>query len=639
MNYGFLRVAVSTPEIRVSDCKGNGEKIKDLIQNAYENKASVIVFPELAITGYTCGDLFFHDTLLKGAENALKDILVSTDELDIISIIGIPVSYKNSLYNCVAVCLKGEILAIVPKINIPNHNEFSEKRYFSSDKDLYVDYFNFAGKNTILTSNAVFNCLNIPEFIFGCEISEDLFVPNSPSVNLTQNGALVIFNSSATNEVVGRASYTENLIKAHSGKLCCAYALANAGFGESTTDLVFSGQNYVFEDASLIAKNKAFTTGTTFADIDLHRLNSERKKLSTYNSDKELYNEVTLVDFEINVQDFDINRKFPKLPFVPCDETQRDTRCEEILLMQASGLATRLKHTGIKNVVLGLSGGLDSTLALICCVHAFDMLGISRKNIHTLTMPCFGTTNRTKSNAEKLAEAYDVSFKKVNITKSVLQHFEDLNHDESIHDITYENSQARERTQLLMDISNKLSALVIGTGDLSELALGWATYNGDHMSMYAVNSSIPKTLVRYLTAYEASKSEGLLKEVLLDILDTPVSPELLPPDKDGKIAQITEDVVGPYELHDFFLYYFVRYGYSPSKIFHIAKTAFDGEYDSDTIKKWLLTFLRRFFTQQFKRSCVPDGVKVGTVSLSPRGDFIMPSDAMAKLWIEELENL
>ncbi len=638
MNYGFLRVAVSTPEIRVSDCKGNGEKIKDLIQNAYENKASVIAFPELAITGYTCGDLFFQSTLLKGAENALEDILLSTANLDIISIIGVPVSYKNSLYNCVAVCLKGEILAIVPKINIPNHNELSEKRYFSSGKDLFVENFSFAGKNTVLLSDAVFSCLNIPEFTFGCEISEDLFVPNSPSVNLTQSGALVIFNSSATNEIVGRANYTENLIKAQSGKLSCAYAFANAGFGESTTDLVFSGQNYIFENANLIAKSQAFTTGTVYADIDLQRLYSERKKLTTYNSNEGLYDAST-IEFTIDTQEFTINRNFNKLPFVPSDKAERDSRCEEILLMQASGLATRLKHTGIKNVVLGLSGGLDSTLALICCVHAFDMLGISRKNIHTLTMPCFGTTNRTKSNAEKLAEAYDVSFKEVNITKSVLQHFEDLNHDESVHDITYENSQARERTQLLMDISNKLSALVIGTGDLSELALGWATYNGDHMSMYSVNSSIPKTLVRYLTAYEASKSEGLLKEVLLDILDTPVSPELLPPEKDGTIAQKTEDVVGPYELHDFFIYYFVRYGYSPAKIFHIAQIAFEGEYNSDTIKKWLLTFLRRFFTQQFKRSCVPDGVKIGTVSLSPRGDFKMPSDAMSKLWIEELENL
>ena len=639
MKYGFLRVAVSTPEIRVSDCKGNGEKIKDLIVDAYNNNASVIVFPELVITGYTCGDLFFQNTLLKGAEDSLKDILVSTKDLDIISVIGIPVAYKNSLYNCVAVCLKGEILAIVPKINIPNHNEFSEKRYFASGKDLYVDYFNFAGKNTVLTSNAVFNCLNHPEFTFGCEISEDLFAINTPSANLAQNGAMLILNSSATNEVVGRADYIENAIKAQSGKLCCAYAFANAGFGESTTDLVFSGKNYVFENGKSIAESNAFTTGTTYADIDLQLISDERKKLSSYNSNNEINDEVTLIDFEIEVNEFDINRCFNKLPFVPVDKAQRDKRCEEILLMQATGLATRLKHTGIQNVVLGLSGGLDSTLALICCVHAFDMLGISRKNIHTLTMPCFGTTKRTKSNAEKLAEAYDVSFKEVNIMKSVLQHFEDIEHNEDIHDITYENSQARERTQLLMDISNKLSALVIGTGDLSELALGWATYNGDHMSMYAVNSSIPKTLVRHLTAYEASKSEGLLKEVLLDILDTPVSPELLPPEKDGTIAQKTEDVVGPYELHDFFLYYFVRYGYSPSKIFYLAKITFDGVYNSDTIKKWLLTFLRRFFTQQFKRSCVPDGVKIGTVSLSPRGDFNMPSDAMSKLWIEELENL
>ncbi len=634
MNYGFLRVAVSTPEIRVSDCIGNSQQVINLIKDAHNNKASAVVFPELTVTGCTCGDLFFQNTLINGAEDAVANILSATADLDIISIIGVPVEYKNSLYNCVAVCLKGEILAVVPKSDIPKFNCVSENRYFKSGKYVFNNNFIFAGRNTVFASNVVFNCNNVKDFSFACVLSDDLYTLNS--ANLSAKGVNIIFNSSANNEIVAKAEYTKQLVKTHSGRLCGAYALANAGIGESTTDLVFAGRNYICENGNLLSENEAFTCGNIYADIDLQLITTEKRKLSTYNSDLELYNFVE-VDFNIEERGFELERKFPKLPFVP--DTELETRCQEILNIQSMGLATRLKHTGIKNVVLGLSGGLDSTLALICCVHAFDYLGISRKNIHTLTMPCFGTTKRTKSNAEKLAEAYGVSFKEVNITKSVLQHFDDIEHNEDIQDITYENSQARERTQVLMDISNKLSALVIGTGDLSELALGWATYNGDHMSMYAVNSSIPKTLVRYLTSYEASKSEGVLKDVLLDILDTPVSPELLPPEKDGTIAQKTEDVVGPYELHDFFLYYFVRYGYEPSKLYYLACLTFENIYDKETVKKWLLTFLRRFFTQQFKRSCVPDGVKIGSVTLSPRGDFVMPSDATAKLWLQELENI
>lgn len=640
MNYGFIRVAAATPKIRVADCKGNGQKITELIKEANEDSVSVIVFPELCITGYTCSDLFLQKSLLNAAENTLKEIINSTKDMNIISIIGVPVPYEDALYNCAAVCLKGKILALVPKINIPNYTEFYEQRHFTSGAGVLAEDFSYAGQKTLIASKAVFNCKDFPEFRFGCEVCEDLWVADSPSADLAENGgALMIFNPSTSDDVIGKAQYRRDLVKIQSGKLCCAYIFADSGFGESTTDMVFSGQNMICENATFLAESKKFTTGAIYADVDLQRLDGERRRISTFSSDKEKSKIIKKIEFSMPVRKFELSRAFPKTPFVPSVKTDLESRCEEIINMQSTGLATRLEHTGIKNVVLGLSGGLDSTLALIVCVHAFDMLHIDRKNIHTVTMPCFGTTKRTKSNAEKLAEAYGVSFEEINITNSVRQHFDDIGQSENLHDITYENCQARERTQVLMDLSNKLSALVIGTGDLSELALGWATYNGDHMSMYAVNCSVPKTLVRYLTAYEASKSMEDLQKVLLDILDTPVSPELLPPEKDGTIAQKTEDVVGPYELHDFFLYYFVRFGYTPSKIFYLAVKTFKDDYDRQTIKKWLLTFLRRFFTQQFKRSCIPDGPKIGSVTLSPRGDWRMPSDALSKLWIDELENL
>ncbi|MGN1468323.1 MAG: NAD(+) synthase [Ruminococcus sp.] len=640
MNYGFIRVAAATPKIRVADCKGNGQKITELIKEANEDSVSVIVFPELCITGYTCSDLFLQKSLLNAAENTLKEIINSTKDMNIISIIGVPVPYEDALYNCAAVCLKGRILALVPKINIPNYTEFYEQRHFTSGAGVLAENFSYAGQKTLIASKAVFSCKDFPEFRFGCEVCEDLWVADSPSADLAENGgALMIFNPSTSDDVIGKAQYRRDLVKMQSGKLCCAYIFADSGFGESTTDMVFSGQNMICENATFLAESKRFTTGAIYADVDLQRLDGERRRISTFSSDKEKSKAIKKIEFSMPVREFELSRTFPKTPFVPSVKTDLESRCEEIINMQSTGLATRLEHTGIKNVVLGLSGGLDSTLALIVCVHAFDMLHIDRKNIHTVTMPCFGTTKRTKSNAEKLAEAYGVSFEEINITNSVRQHFDDIGQSENLHDITYENCQARERTQVLMDLSNKLSALVIGTGDLSELALGWATYNGDHMSMYAVNCSVPKTLVRYLTAYEASKSMEDLQKVLLDILDTPVSPELLPPEKDGTIAQKTEDVVGPYELHDFFLYYFVRFGYTPSKIFYLAVKTFKDDYDRQTIKKWLLTFLRRFFTQQFKRSCIPDGPKIGSVTLSPRGDWRMPSDALSKLWIDELENL
>lgn len=634
MKYGFVKVAGATPKIRVADCEFNANQIIAQINEAEKNGASLVVFPELCVTGYTCSDLFLQSALLNAAKDAVKKIVFETAELDIISIVGTPIALRQSLFNCAVVIYKGKILGIVPKINIPNYSEFYEARHFTSGKDFDEGLFEFNGfDNVYFGSNLIFACRQMPDFSFAVEICEDLWTPESPSVKLVLSGANIICNLSCSDDVIGKAQYRRSLVKMQSGKLICGYIYSDSGFGESTTDMVFSGQNIISENASILAESKRFTTGIIYADVDVAKLSSERRRTNTFPHKKDNF----VIEFDMNLKRTRLSRTFPQMPFVPADKTDLANRCEEIITMQATGLATRLAHTGIKNVVLGLSGGLDSTLALIVCVHAFDMLFLDRKNIHTVTMPCFGTTKRTKSNAQLLAEAYGVSFEDIDITLAVRQHFSDINHNESITDITYENSQARERTQILMDLSNKYSGLVIGTGDLSELALGWATYNGDHMSMYAVNVSIPKTLVRYLTAYEAEKSEGILKNVLLDVLDTPVSPELLPPDNNGEIAQKTEDVVGPYELHDFFLYYLVRFGFSPSKIYYLAKQSFEGKYDNPTIKKWLTVFIKRFFSQQFKRSCLPDGPKVGSVTLSPRGDWRMPSDASVNLWLKDLE--
>ena len=634
MKYGFVKVAGATPKIRVADCEFNANQIIAQINEAEKNGASLVVFPELCVTGYTCSDLFLQSALLNAAKDAVKKIVFETAELDIISIVGTPIALRQSLFNCAVVIYKGKILGIVPKINIPNYSEFYEARHFTSGKDFDEGLFEFNGfDNVYFGSNLIFACRQMPDFSFAVEICEDLWTPESPSVELALAGANIICNLSCSDDVIGKAQYRRNLVKMQSGKLICGYIYSDSGFGESTTDMVFSGQNIISENASILAESKRFTTGIIYADVDVAKLSSERRRTNTFPHKKDNF----VIEFDMNLKRTRLSRTFPQMPFVPADKTDLANRCEEIITMQATGLATRLAHTEIKNVVLGLSGGLDSTLALIVCVHAFDMLFLDRKNIHTVTMPCFGTTKRTKSNAQLLAEAYGVSFEDIDITLAVRQHFSDINHNESITDITYENSQARERTQILMDLSNKYSGLVIGTGDLSELALGWATYNGDHMSMYAVNVSIPKTLVRYLTAYEAEKSEGILKNVLLDVLDTPVSPELLPPDNNGEIAQKTEDVVGPYELHDFFLYYLVRFGFSPSKIYYLAKQSFEGKYDNPTIKKWLTVFIKRFFSQQFKRSCLPDGPKVGSVTLSPRGDWRMPSDASVNLWLKDLE--
>ncbi|MCI2112189.1 MAG: NAD(+) synthase [Ruminococcus sp.] len=640
MKYGFVKTAAATPKIRVADCDYNANQIIACVKEAYQNGASLLVFPELCVTGYTCSDLFLQSTLLKAAEKAVLKIKNETKDLDIVFVVGVPIAVKQSLYNCGVVICKGEILGAVPKVNIPNYSEFYEVRHFTSGKNT-VESVSYAGEDDVLiSSKQIFRCLGMDDFTIGVEICEDLWVAESPSIRLAQSGAAIICNLSCSDDLIGKAQYRRDLVKMQSAKLCCGYVYCDAGFGESTTDMVFSAQNIIAENGTIVSESCRFNNGITYADIDVERLMSERRRTNTYidyipDSNSRYYSEK---DFEIKKRDTKISRTFPCTPFVPSDKSDLENRCEEILTIQATGLATRLAHTGIQNVVLGLSGGLDSTLALIVCVHAFDMLSLDRKNIHTVTMPCFGTTKRTKSNAEKLAEAYGVSFEEINITLAVRQHFSDIGHDESVTNITYENSQARERTQILMDLSNKYNGLVIGTGDLSELALGWATYNGDHMSMYAVNASIPKTLVRYLTAYEAQKSDGTLKNVLLDVLDTPVSPELLPPDKNGEIAQKTEDVVGPYELHDFFLYYLVRFGYAPSKIYYMAKLSFKDKYSEETIKKWLTVFIKRFFSQQFKRSCLPDGPKVGSVTLSPRSDWRMPSDASVKAWLDELEN-
>lgn len=640
MKYGFVKTAAATPKIRVADCEYNANQIISCVKEAYENGAALLVFPELCVTGYTCSDLFLQSTLLKAAEKAVKRIKEETKDLDIVFVVGVPITVKQSLYNCGVVICKGEILGAVPKVNIPNYSEFYELRHFTSGKNV-EEHIVYAGDGWIeLSDTQYFVCKDMEDFSFGVEICEDLWVAESPSIRLAQSGAAIICNLSCSDDLIGKAQYRCDLVKMQSAKLCCGYIYCDAGFGESTTDMVFSAQNVIAENGTIVSESCRFNNGITYADIDVERLMSERRKTNTYidyipDENSKYYSDK---EFEIELHDTKLTRIFPCTPFVPSDKSDLENRCEEILTIQATGLATRLAHTGIQNVVLGLSGGLDSTLALIVCVHAFDMLSLDRKNIHTVTMPCFGTTKRTKSNAEKLAEAYGVSFEEINITLAVRQHFSDIGHDESVTNITYENSQARERTQILMDLSNKYNGLVIGTGDLSELSLGWATYNGDHMSMYAVNASIPKTLVRYLTAYEAQKSNGTLKEVLLDVLDTPVSPELLPPDKNGEIAQKTEDVVGPYELHDFFLYYLVRFGYAPSKIYYMAKLSFKDKYSEDTIKKWLTVFIRRFFSQQFKRSCLPDGPKVGSVTLSPRSDWRMPSDASVKAWLDELEN-
>ena len=647
MKDGFIKVACASPDVHVADCDYNATQIIDKIKEAYSNGAKLIAFPELSITGYTCGDLFLQDTLLNSAKKSLRDILQATKDLDIVSIVGLPYVVNGKLYNCGAVIHCGYLLGIVPKTYIPNYSEFYEARLFTSGKNVHttIEFDEDGDGEAIITfGQMVFRCEDVPEFCFGVEVCEDLWVNSTPSEKLAENGATLIVNLSASDEIIGKAEYRRTLIKAKSGALLSAYMYADASIGESTTDMVFAGHNIIAENGSILAESRLFQNGITYADIDVLRLTHERRRSTTFEVDNSVspYDHSTIDSkyFVMPTIETNLTRKFSKTPFVPSSKDDLSKRCEEILAIQSVGLMTRLRHIGCKTAVIGLSGGLDSTLALIVTVHAFDMLRLDRKGIKTITMPCFGTTDRTYSNACNLAKEYGTELIEIDIKDSVNQHFKDIAHDSNVHNVTYENSQARERTQILMDMANEYGGIVIGTGDLSELALGWATYNGDHMSMYAVNSSIPKTLVRYLVGYEATVGENrLLETVLKDVLDTPVSPELLPPDQDGQIAQKTEDLVGPYELHDFFLYYMLRFGFTPTKIFRLAVQSFKDEYSKEVVLKWLKKFYWRFFSQQFKRSCLPDGCKVGTVTLSPRGDFRMPSDACVNLWQKELESI
>lgn len=636
MKHGFIRMAAATPDVRVADPQFNRTEICALIREGIERKAKLMVFPELALTAYTCGDLFGQDALLAGAKRELKEILKETEGSDLLAFIGMPWERGGKLYNAAVAVQNGKILGIVPKRNLPNYSEFYERRYFEPGNEIPV-MVNWEGQHFPMGTNLLFACEEMPSFVAAAEICEDAWVPCPPSIRHAAAGATVIVNCSASDETTGKDAYRRSLMNGHSASLVCGYVYANAGEGESTQDLVFGGQNLISENGACLAESRRFVNDTIYADMDLERLISERRRLTTYPVCED--GGYMTVKFHIMEEEYKLERMIDPMPFVPKDEGQRNRRCEEILSIQAMGLKKRLSHTNCSNAVIGISGGLDSTLALLVTVRAFDMLGLPRNQIHAVTMPCFGTTDRTYQNACLMTEKLGAELTEIDIKEAVTIHFRDIGQDKDNHDVTFENSQARERTQILMDLANRVSGMVIGTGDMSELALGWATYNGDHMSMYGVNASVPKTLVRHLVRYYADTcGEDELKRVLLDVLDTPVSPELLPP-KEGEIAQKTEDLVGPYELHDFFLYHILRYGCRPSKVFRLAKAAFDGEYDSETILKWLKVFYRRFFSQQFKRSCLPDGPKVGSVAVSPRGDLRMPSDASSRLWLEELEGL
>ncbi len=629
MRDGFIRVAAATPIIQVADCPGNASRILQMIHEAAADNVQLIVFPELCLTGYTCSDLFLSRTLQTSARQALTALVKDTQALDIVCVVGLPLAEGSSLYNVAAVFQRGQLLGLVPKQHIPNYTEFYEARHFAPGPQLSI--VDIDDQDVPFGSNLLFCCKELPDFRLALEICEDLWTPHPPSIDHARAGATVIANLSASNEVVTKAAYRRLLVQSQSGRLICAYLYADAGEGESTTDLVFAGHNIICENGRRIAESKLFTTGITAIDLDLQLLAQERRRQNTFAEHCEL--DYLFVPFSLELVELPLRRAFAPLPFVPSDQEELAARCEEILSIQVTGLKKRLAHTHCKTALLGLSGGLDSTLALLVTVRAFDSLQLDRHGIIAVTMPGFGTTNRTKDNAGALAAGFGVTLREISIAKSVLDHFADIDHDPAVHDTTYENAQARERTQILMDLSNKHNGLVIGTGDLSEMALGWSTYNGDHMSMYAVNASIPKTLVRHLVRYAASQSEPALQAVLLDVLATPVSPELLPPEQ-GQIAQKTEDLIGPYELHDFFLYYTVRYGFTPAKILRMATLAFAGQYETAAISQWLRVFIKRFFAQQFKRSCQPDGPKVGSVTLSPRGDWRMPSDAVADAWLK-----
>lgn len=634
MRHGFIKVAAATPDIRVADVDYNKGQIIKQMDEAAEAGAKIIVFPELCITGYTCSDLFLQDILLNSAKKALVEIAEHTKNLDALVFVGAPIAVGGELYNVAAALNHGNILGFTTKSFLPNYGEFYEMRQFRPGPKK-AEKILFGGKEIPFGPQLLFVENQMANLIVSAEICEDVWSPVPPSIEAAREGATVIVNCSASDETIGKASYREALISGQSARLISGYIYANAGEGESTTDLVFGGHNLIAENGTILAEAKRFSNGIIYTEFDVQKIANERRKNTTFTETQE--HVLPRIPFGLEQTETILTRTFPSRPFVPRDDQERAKRCEEILTIQAMGLKKRLAHTHAKSAVVGISGGLDSTLALLVTAKAFDALGLERSGITAVTMPCFGTTDRTYQNACKMSLKVGATLREVRIGDAVMQHFKDIGHDPQDHSVTYENSQARERTQVLMDIANQMGGLVIGTGDMSELALGWATYNGDHMSMYGVNASVPKTLVRHLVHYFADTCEdSSLKEVLYDVLDTPVSPELLPP-KDGEIAQKTEDLVGPYELHDFFLYYFLRMGYEPGKIYRIAKLSFAGEYDDETIYKWLRTFCWRFFSQQFKRSCLPDGPKVGTVALSPRGDWRMPSDACVALWIQNLE--
>lgn len=636
MKDGFITVATATPQVAVADCEANAQAILACINEMAAAHAKVMVLPELCITGYTCSDLFWQTKLLDEAEAALSAIAEGSRQVDALIAVGMPLRVAGKLLNVAAILCRGKVLGFVPKVNLPAYNEFYEARHFTSGS-ADMGTVQFCGEEIPVGTNLLFSCENVVDLCVAAEICEDLWVPNPPSVQHALAGASVICNLSASDEMVGKGSYRRDLVAGQSARLVCAYLYATAGEGESTTDLVFGGQNLIAENGTVLAESATFENETNVATIDVQRLVSERRRMSTFPAaESKEYREIS---FALAEEETKLARFFDADPFVPSNADQLSDRCEEILNIQALGLKKRLAHTHAKSAVVGISGGLDSTLALLVTARAFDMLGLPRKGIVAVTMPGFGTTDRTYNNAVAMIKSLGATFKEVPIAEAVMQHFADIDHDASIHDVTYENSQARERTQILMDIANQANGFVIGTGDLSELALGWATYNGDHMSMYAVNASVPKTLVRHLVRHYADTSaDEVLAGVLYDVLDTPVSPELLPPE-DGAISQKTEDLVGPYELHDFFLYQMLRMCFPPAKIYRVAKEAFAGRYSNETILKWLRTFYWRFFSQQFKRSCLPDGPKVGSVAVSPRGDLRMPSDACVSAWIKEVETL
>ena len=634
MKNGFVKVAAATPDIRVADVEFNTQNIINVMEEAQKNGAKILVFPELCVTGYTCSDLFDHSVLLKASRKALLEIAENTSDKDMLVFVGAPLEVNGKLYNVAAAMNQGEILGFTTKTFLPNYGEFYEMRQFTPGPQT-VREITFEGKKIPFGPQILFQAKGMEELVVAAEICEDVWSPIPPSIQAALEGATVIVNCSASDETIGKDTYRRALISGQSARLISGYIYANAGEGESTTDLVFGGHNIIAENGTILKESSRYVNEIIYSEIDLQRITGERRKNTTFQP----LDEETLVRVPFTVEETKtfLTRTFPKKPFVPSDEQTRAQRCEEILTIQAMGLKKRLAHTNARTAVVGISGGLDSTLALLVTARAFDMLGRDKKDIIAVTMPCFGTTDRTYQNACEMSKKVGATLIEVPIADAVNIHFRDIGHDPEDHSVTYENCQARERTQVLMDIANKTWGMVIGTGDLSELALGWATYNGDHMSMYGVNASVPKTLVRHLVKYAADDTKDeALKNVLYDVLDTPVSPELLPP-KDGDIAQKTEDLVGPYELHDFFLYFMLRFGYEPSKIFRIACMTFDGEYDKKTIFKWLETFCRRFFSQQFKRSCLPDGPKVGTVALSPRGDWRMPSDACVAVWMRDLE--